>query len=136
MNFGDRLRAARVKKGLTQEGLGKGLGTDGKDASKSVVYGWEKGPHHPRVDQLMLICDRLGCSADYLLFGLVRATELSPDAAQIAKEIDAFENEERRYVLNLCKESIKFVRRRQNGSGSAPTNEQMIAKKTTGKRKG
>jgi transcriptional regulator with XRE-family HTH domain len=69
MTFGARLRAIRESKGLTQEALGRGLGTDGADASKSVVYGWEKDQHHPRVDQLMLICDKLGCTADYLLFG-------------------------------------------------------------------
>jgi transcriptional regulator with XRE-family HTH domain len=69
MTFGARLTEARKRKQLTQDGLGKGLGTDGKDASKAVVYGWEKDQHFPRVDQLALICERLGCSADYLLFG-------------------------------------------------------------------
>lgn len=69
MTFGLRLRLVREQKGLTQDGLGKGLGTDGKDVGKSVVYGWEKDQHMPRVDQLLLICQRLDCSADYLLFG-------------------------------------------------------------------
>ena len=69
MGFGDRLAAARKNSGLTQGELGRGLGTDGADVGKSVVYGWEKDQHHPRVDQLALICKRLNCSADYLLLG-------------------------------------------------------------------
>lgn len=70
MSFGTRLSLARKNKGLTQADVGVGLATDGGDASKSVVYGWEKDQHYPRVDQLTLICKRLGCGADYLLFGV------------------------------------------------------------------
>lgn len=84
MSFGSRLTAARKKKGLTQDGLGKGLGTDGKDASKAVVYGWEKDQHFPRVDQLVLICDKLGVSSDYLLFGRAEASQLRPEVQEIA----------------------------------------------------
>lgn len=69
MGFGERLAAARIAAGLTQAGLGRGLGTDGSDCHKSVVLGWEKGRHFPRVDQLVLICRKLNCSADELLFG-------------------------------------------------------------------
>lgn len=86
MSFGTRLRTLREQKGLTQEGLGKGLGTAGADAGKAVVYGWEKDQHHPRVDQLMLICKRLGCSADYLLFGT--ESNLTQEALLIARWFD------------------------------------------------
>lgn len=68
-SFGRRLARVRQERGLTQAELGEGLGTDGKDAGKQVVYGWEKDQHYPRVDQLMLICAKLGISADFLLFG-------------------------------------------------------------------
>jgi transcriptional regulator with XRE-family HTH domain len=67
LTFGDRLRQCRRECGMTQAELGKGLGTDGADCGKQVVYGWEKNQHHPRVDQLILICKRLCVSADYLL---------------------------------------------------------------------
>lgn len=80
MTFGERLAKARVDKNLTQTELGEGLGTDGADASKSVVYGWEKDQHHPRADQLVLICKKLGCSADYLLFGAVSSQYLAAEA--------------------------------------------------------
>ncbi len=84
MSFGARLAAIRKERGLTQQELGKGLATDGADASKSVVYGWEKDQHYPRVDQLMLICKKLNCSADYLLFGAAAVVSPKLKAAQDA----------------------------------------------------
>ena len=110
MSFGSQLKAAREAKGLTQQELGKGLGTNGKDASKSVVYGWEKDQHYPRTDQLERICSRLGCSADYLLFGVETPVKLSPETARLAQEIDAFEGKLRGHVIHLCNETIQFVR--------------------------
>lgn len=74
MTFGSRLKAAREAKGLSQTELGKGLNTGGEDAKKAVVSGWENDHHYPRVDQLMLICNKLGVGADFLLFGEVSAT--------------------------------------------------------------
>lgn len=68
-SFGRRLAAARARAKLTQAQLGEGLGTKGEPTTKQTVYGWEKDQHYPRVDQLMLICEKLGISADFLLFG-------------------------------------------------------------------
>lgn len=77
MSFGARLAARRKELGLTQEDLGTGLGTNGADAGKQVVVGWEKGRHFPRVDQLQLICDRLGCSSDFLVLGMAASWPFS-----------------------------------------------------------
>lgn len=96
MSFGERLAAARKDAGLTQQELGRGLGTDGADASKSVVYGWEKDQHHPRVDQLILICERLGVSADYLLFGT--HPDFTPEALSVAKWFDKLTDQRDRAV--------------------------------------
>lgn len=109
MSFGARLTAKRKEKNLTQEGLGKGLGTDGKDASKAVVYGWEKDQHFPRTDQLELICKRLNCSADYLLFGKEDAAGLTPEVAAVAEKIDAFPVPERGRVLRLVRQLLELA---------------------------
>lgn len=84
MKFGDRLAEIRKQKKLTQDQLGEGLGTDGADASKAVVLGWEKNRHFPRVDQLMMICEKLGTSADYLVFGKVPDSQMRPEVQEIA----------------------------------------------------
>ena len=89
MSFGARLTAARKKKKLTQAQVGKGLGTDGADAGKSVVYGWERQGHYPRADQLAMICERLDCSADELLTGTPNEWPFSRDLRQRVFALDA-----------------------------------------------
>lgn len=69
MDFGDRLKKARTDKGLSQERLGEGLGVNESDVTKQTVYGWESNKHSPTARQLALLCERLGHSADWFLFG-------------------------------------------------------------------
>lgn len=109
MTFGARLRTARETAELTQAELGRGLGTDEKDASKSVVMGWEKDKHHPRADQLALICTKLKCSADYLLFGTKADSVLSDDARKIASQLDSLEEEDRRTLLQMWDMAVKLA---------------------------
>lgn len=97
MSFGKRLTEARKRAGMTQSQLGQGLGTDGADAGKQVVYGWEKDQHYPRVDQLILICQKLNCSADYLLFGV--ETSVSPRYLVAKNAVDALSDVERVELL-------------------------------------
>lgn len=94
------MASLRKAKNMTQQELGKGLGTDGSDAGKQVVYGWEKDQHYPRVDQLMLICKKLGVSADFLLFGEASSTRYL--AAEAAAE--KLSNEERAALLQRLME--------------------------------
>jgi transcriptional regulator with XRE-family HTH domain len=111
MSFGTRLAETRKKKGLTQDQLGKGLATKGEDASKSVVYGWEKDQHFPRVDQLVLICEKLGCSSDWLLFGKQSTSALTPEVAEVAMAIDAIPKKSvREQVLTLTRQYLEFAR--------------------------
>lgn len=107
--FGGWLRAKREEKKLTQEQLGKGLATNGEDASKSVVYGWEKEQHYPRVDQLYLICEKLGCTADALMFGKETEGVFAPDVAQLAKRIDSLRGEVRDRVITLCEQALSLA---------------------------
>jgi transcriptional regulator with XRE-family HTH domain len=69
MEFGTRLTKAREALRKSQTWLGEGLGEKDKNVSKSVVLGWEKGRHFPKVDQLAKICKKLNCGADTLIFG-------------------------------------------------------------------
>jgi transcriptional regulator with XRE-family HTH domain len=93
---------------MTQADVGKGLGTDGKDAGKAVVYGWERDQHQPRADQLILICQRLGVSADHLLFGV---SDLSPEARQLVSELDAVAPDVRPRVLAMIRDLMALTSR-------------------------
>jgi transcriptional regulator with XRE-family HTH domain len=105
MGFGSRLAERRKAKGLTQDQLGKGLGTDGKDVGKAVVWGWEKEQHH-RVDQLILICERLGVSSDWLLFGREATNVMAPEFADLAATADKLPPRQREFVLDLFRNAV------------------------------
>lgn len=65
--FGARLRKARTASKLSQTELGKGMASDGGDLLKAAISSWETDRCSPNVQQLRLICERLGVSADSLL---------------------------------------------------------------------
>jgi len=94
--LGQRLRATRKARGMTQADLGKGLSADGQDVGTAVIDAWEKDQHEPRVDQLVMLCQRLKVGADLLLFG---TAELSPEAIRLARELDGMDGQVRALVV-------------------------------------
>ena len=74
MTFGDRLRDARLQKGLTQEQLAQQIGV-----AKSTLTGYEKGNREPGVFKIKKILEVLEVDSDYLL-GIDRTKKASePD---------------------------------------------------------
>lgn len=63
-NFGDRLRAARIAAGMTQEQLGFALGV-----TKASVSGWENNREAPSFKLLPELSAVLGRSLDELIRG-------------------------------------------------------------------
>ncbi len=57
-----KLKELRVKKGLSQEELGKILGVSGQ-----TILNWENSIHSPNVDQLIKLADFFDVSIDYLV---------------------------------------------------------------------
>lgn len=92
MTFGDKLREARLQKGLTQEQLAQQIGV-----AKSTLTGYEKGNREPDVFKIKRILEILEVDSDYLL-GVSREPE----------QKEAIENEPEGYTL-LNAESKKIV---------------------------
>jgi transcriptional regulator with XRE-family HTH domain len=69
--FGDRLRAARTARGLSQWELAARIGT-----SPVNVRNWERRGVEPSASRIASLAIALGVSADYLL-GLVDVTPLA-----------------------------------------------------------
>lgn len=92
MTFGDKLREARLQKGLTQEQLAQQIGV-----AKSTLTGYEKGNREPDVFKIKRILEILEVDSDYLL-GVSREPE--------QKEVT--ENRPEGYTL-LNAESKKIV---------------------------
>ena len=64
MSFPERLKAARLAVGLTQEQLGFEL-----DVTKSTVSAWENGRDYPSFRLLPALQKTLGVSLDHLVCG-------------------------------------------------------------------
>lgn len=60
--FKDRIRALRIRRGLSQARLGKALGI-----SSTNIFRWEKGYQKPQADLLVKIAVYFGVTVDYLL---------------------------------------------------------------------
>ena len=83
MEFKDRLRELRKKRGMSQVALAERLGL-----SKSTIGAYETGDITPSVDALNLLADFFNVDIDYLLGKEAGSTYyLDPEAAELAKEI-------------------------------------------------
>jgi len=60
--FAERLKATRVKKGLSQTNGCKML-----DLSTSVLSGYEKGQRHPTIKRLKILADFYDVTTDWLI---------------------------------------------------------------------
>lgn len=62
MSFGDRLKDARLKNGITQQQLANAIGV-----AKSTLTGYEKGNREPDVQKIKKLSSALGVDANYLI---------------------------------------------------------------------
>jgi len=62
LKIGERIRMARLEKGIAQERLGEILGV-----KQNAVSQWETGRCEPSADMIRQIAIALDCSGDFLL---------------------------------------------------------------------
>lgn len=91
MNFGDRLKELREKKGLSQEAL-----ADELDIPRTSITHYErekKKERLPRNERLNKIADFFGVSVDYLI-GRAETSELNEVEIKFLQDIDTLSLEE------------------------------------------
>ena len=86
---GQRLRDARVAKGLTQEGLGEIIGV-----TKGSISLYESGKRTPKLETVLELMYALGVSSDYLL------------GADVIVEVKELENPKYRM---FTKNEVRFI---------------------------
>jgi transcriptional regulator with XRE-family HTH domain len=101
MEFKERLKELRKRKGLSQVALSERLGL-----SKSTIGAYETGDISPSLEALNLIADFFNVDIDYLL-GKDDGSMyyLDPEAAELAKEV--FEREELKVLFDAAKDVSK-----------------------------
>lgn len=94
---GQRIKAAREAKGLTQEGLAALV-----DLSPTHVSVIERGLKTPNLDSFVAIANALGVSADSLLIDVVdHATE--SEACELSEQLSRLPHRERIKILHALR---------------------------------
>ena len=113
MEFKERLKELRKRRGLSQVVLAERLGL-----SKSTIGAYETGDITPSLDALNLLADFFNVDINYLLGKEDGSTYyLDPEAAEIANEI--YNRKDLRMLFdttrNISKEDLQFIVRMVEG---------------------
>ena len=92
-SVGTRLRAARDAKGLSQPQLGEIIGTE-----KATISLYELGRSMPSLAAFRLICEALGQSADFILFG-VDQSRYDADVKTLADKLQRLPEADRKVLF-------------------------------------
>lgn len=105
--FADRLREARVARGMTQEQLGFALGI-----TKSSVSAWENGRETPSFRLLPVLRRELGRSLDELICGMTETGKIRDDKSDYTlHEASPAARDEKERALLLRYRSLSAKRR-------------------------
>ncbi|MEP9373860.1 helix-turn-helix transcriptional regulator [Mesorhizobium sp. KR1-2] len=103
--LGQRLKAIRKQKGLTQDQLAERMGR-----SVDAISNIERGKSLPSFETIELLCDTLGIELKRLFDFEER--KLSPRHTQLSEELQAVARELSLSDLELAVEQVKAIRRR------------------------
>jgi transcriptional regulator with XRE-family HTH domain len=78
MSFADNLQSIRREKKLSQEELAERIGV-----SRQAISKWEQGSGYPETEKLLILCQELNISLDYLMLGDIKNVENNNQSSKI-----------------------------------------------------
>lgn len=114
MNFGEKLKRARLDAKVTQSELAERLNT-----TSNTISNWENNVSKPDLDKLAFICGILHVNASYFLQAQLPEDEVSITELTMIKkyrDLDPFGQETVSYILN--REFMRAEQLRQNKNAS------------------
>lgn len=93
MTIGERIKDARIKKGITQQQLASYI-----KVAKSTVAGYETNQRSPDAVKIGMIAQMLGISGDYLIGVNHQAQSLSPVALELAHQYDMLDERGQEFI--------------------------------------
>jgi transcriptional regulator with XRE-family HTH domain len=100
MTFGQHITALRKRKGLSQNDLGKQIGSSG-----DIIGKYERDEVKPSIEVVIKIADVLGSSIDFLVGKT--DIELDNETLNRIKEVSKLPNEERTQVFKVVDALIR-----------------------------
>ena len=92
--LGQRLKAARFRKNMTQEELAEVMLT-----TKSMISYYENDHGDMKQSMIAEFADILGTTVEYLICGVVKAPEVGEDAAELLKLFEAMDERTKQIIL-------------------------------------
>ena len=93
MTIGERIKDARIKKGITQQQLAAYI-----KVAKSTVAGYETNQRSPDAVKICMIAQMLGVSGDYLIGVNHQAQSLSYAALELARQYDTLDERGQEFI--------------------------------------
>ena len=92
--LGQRLKAARIRKNMTQEELAEVMLT-----TKSMISYYENDHGDMKQSMIAEFADVLGTTVEYLICGVIKTPELDEDAAELLKLFEAMDYKTKQIML-------------------------------------
>lgn len=104
MTFGEKIKSARLSKGLTQKALAELLGV-----KHNSVSDWESGKHEPDIDTFERLCWELDITPTYLMgkksdeeYGdIVGKLMNNSDILDMIEEFESLDSEDKKAVRQI-----------------------------------
>ena len=101
--LGQRIKAARVRKNMTQEALAEEMRT-----TKSMISYYENDHGDMKQSMISEFADILGTTVEYLICGVIKAPELDSDSVELLKLFGAMDEKTRQIMLVQMRAVARF----------------------------
>ena len=101
--LGQRIRAARTRKNMTQEELAEAMLT-----TKSMISYYENDHGDMKQSMIAEFADVLGTTVEYLICGVIKAPELDADSVELLKLFGAMDESTRQIMLVQMRAVARF----------------------------
>lgn len=111
ITVGERIKDARIKKGITQQQLASYIGV-----AKSTVAGYETNQRSPDLSKISTIAKILDVSSDYLIGVNHLSQSLSPVSLELARQYDALDERSQAFIRLVMEHELLRVSSSQESS--------------------
>ena len=101
--LGQRIKAARVRKNMTQEEIAEAMLT-----TKSMISYYENDHGDMKQSMIAEFADILGTTVEYLICGVIKAPELDTDSVEMLKLFGAMDEKTRQIMLVQMRAVARF----------------------------
>ena len=101
--LGQRLKAARVRKNMTQEELAEAMLT-----TKSMISYYENDHGDLKQSMIAEFADVLGTTVEYLICGVIKTPELDADAAELLQLFSSMDERTKKIMLSQMRAVAKM----------------------------